>query len=127
MKNRTLVLVLLAFFPILAHSADVRLSWTAPTTCEDNSPITNCPITGFEVSEAATSTGPTWGIRETVAANVTSRTYQLPPGQRCFYVKTVSNSVKSAPSTVACADVPVVPPKAPTGITVTVVISVGTP
>jgi hypothetical protein len=124
--SRIALLVVLALFPILANAADVRLSWTAPTTCEDNSPITNCPISGYEVSEAASPTS-TWGIRETVASTVTSRIYQIPPGQRCFSVKTVSGTVKSVPSTTACVDVPVLPPKAPTGIVVTVQVTVATP
>jgi hypothetical protein len=65
---------------------------------------------------------------ETVAANVTSRTYQnVAPGKRCHSVKTISNAEKSAESTRACADVPSLPPKAPQGVVVTVTVQVSTP
>lgn len=110
-----------------AYAADVRLQWTPPTTCEDGSATTNCPTTGFEVSEAAAATGQPWGVRETVAATVTTRTYTLPPGQRCFQLRTVAGTVKSGPSNTACADVPSLPPKAPQGLTVTIQITVATP
>lgn len=128
MKTSPIVLlVFFALFPVLANAADVRVSWTPPTLCEDNSPIANCPTTGFEISESSAATGQPWGIRETVGATVTERIYQIPPGTRCFYLKTLASGVKSAQSTVACVDVPVVPPKAPGGVTVTVQITVATP
>lgn len=107
-----------------AHAGDVKVSWTAPTTCADGSVITNCPTTGFEVLAGTSITG-TLTTAETVAPSVTTRTYaNLGPGTRCFALKTVSNSVKSDESTRACADVPSLPPKAPQGITVTVNVTV---
>lgn len=128
MLKRLLGVALLCLLAAPAFAADVRLTWEAPTLCEDNTPIVNCPVTGYEISEAATPTGPTWGIRETVTSTVTSRIYQIPPGQRCFTLKSVSNTVKSEiPTPVACVTVPVVPPKAPSGVTVTVQITVATP
>jgi hypothetical protein len=124
--RRLLILVALLAAPA-AFAADVRLSWTAPTTCEDGSALTNCPTTGFEVSESAAATGQPWGVRETVAGTATTRTYVLPPGQRCFQLRTVAGTSKSGPSNTACADVPSLPPKAPQGVTVTVQVTVSTP
>jgi hypothetical protein len=108
MLTRLLLGVALACLSVSAYAADVRLTWAAPTTCSDDSPLVNCPTTGFEVS-------------------VTDRIYQLPPGTRCFYVKTLASGLKSDQSTVACVTVPVVPPRAPGGVTVTVQITVATP
>jgi hypothetical protein len=117
----------LSVFVGVAHAGNLTLSYTAPTTCEDNSAIANCPTTGFEVSEGASQAG-TYAVKETVAANVLSRTYlNIAPGTRCYFVKTVSNTVKSAESIRVCADVPSLPPKAPQGITVKVEVTVSTP
>jgi hypothetical protein len=127
MLTRLLLGVALACLSVSAYAADVRLTWAAPTTCSDDSPLVNCPTTGFEVSESAAASGQPWGIRETVGATVTDRIYQLPPGTRCFYVKTLASGLKSDQSTVACVTVPVVPPRAPGGVTVTVQITVATP
>jgi hypothetical protein len=127
MLNRLFGAALLCLLAVPAFAADVRLTWVLPTQCEDGSPIANCPITGIEVSESAAPSGQPWGVRETVSGTSTSRTYQIPPGQRCFSVKAISGNQKSEASTVACADVPALPPKAPTGITVTVQVTVATP
>lgn len=125
MKIILALLLTLASFAV--HAGTVTVTWVAPTTCEDNSPVSNCPTTGFEVLEGAAPTG-TYAPRETVAANVVTRTYQnIAPGQRCFSVKTVSGEQRSAESTRACATVASLPPKAPAGITVTVQVTVSTP
>jgi hypothetical protein len=114
-----------AFIP--AFAGNVTLSWTAPTTCADGtSPLTECPTTGFEVSEG-TSTTSSYTVKETVAANVTARTYSYSPGVRCFSAKTLSGALKSDESTRVCVTVPSLPPKAPQGITVTVAVSVAVP
>jgi len=133
MKNRFGLLALLflvlplAVFVTPVQAGSLTLSYTGPTTCEDGSVITNCPTTNFEVSEGASQTG-TFTVKETVAPNVLSRTYaNLAPGTRCYFVKTISNTVKSAESIRVCADVPSLPPKAPQGITVKVEVTVSTP
>lgn len=120
-------LVLVALAPIFAHAGGVTLSYTAPTTCADGSALTNCPTTGYEVLTAASATA-TSATLETVGPTVTTRNYaNLTPGTYCYSVKTVSNTVKSAESVRACADVPSLPPKAPAGITVTVNVTISTP
>lgn len=125
--NKSVWLVVLALFPFIAHAGTVTVTWVPPTTCSDNSPASNCPTTGFEVLEGAAPTG-TYTTRENVAATVTSRTYQnVAPGQRCFSVKTIAGDQRSEESVRACATVASLPPKAPTGITVTVQVTVATP
>lgn len=109
----------------IAHAGDVKLDWTPPLTCADGSALVNCPTTGYEVGQGATLTGQ-YTAKETVAANVISRSYLgLTPGKYCYLVKTVSNADKSAESNHVCADVPSIPPKAPQGLTVTVTVSIG--
>lgn len=111
----------------VAHAGTLTLSWTGPVTCADGtSPLTDCPTTGFEVSEGTAQTG-TYTVKETVAATTTSRTYSYSPGIRCFSAKTLSGTLKSDESTRVCATVPSLPPKAPQGMTVTVAVSVTVP
>ncbi len=112
----------------VAHAGDVKLTYIPPSTCADGaSPVTMCPTTGYEVSEG-TSLSDTFTVKETVGPTVVSRTYTgLTPGTRCYSVKTVSGTLKSDESTRACVDVPSLPPKAPSGITVTVQVTVSAP
>lgn len=123
-----LLAIALTLIASIARAGSVTLSYTPPTTCADGtSPLTDCPTTGFEISEATTVNG-TYTVRETVGPTGTTRTYQgVSPGTRCYFVKTVSNDQKSAESTRACTTVPFLPPKAPQGITVKVEITVATP
>lgn len=127
MSKDTLLVLWLLFAPAFAQAADVSLSWTAPTTCNDGSALTFCPTTGFEISEGASLTG-IFAVKETVAATVVTRTVpNVVPGTKCYFVKTVSNALKSAESNRSCVDVPSLPPKAPQGMTVTVTVTVSTP
>lgn len=122
--KRLFIALLMLCMGGLAHAGDVVLTYQAPTACENNAPISNCPLTGFEVSEGASQTG-TFTIKELVAPTVLSRIYvNLAPGTRCYFVKAVSNTAKSAESTRVCADIPSLPPKAPQGLTVTVKVEV---
>lgn len=119
-----LVLVTLSCIGGVAHAGDVKLDWTAPTSCADGSALTQCPTTGYEVNTAPDETG-ALTVKETVAATVQTRSYLgLTPGKYCYAVKTVSNTLKSGPTSTACASVPSLPPKAPSGYSVTVVVTV---
>jgi len=121
------VLLAICLFPFAAYAGTVTLSWTAPTTCADGtSPTTDCPTTGYEISEGLSTTS-AYAVKETVAATITSRTYSYSPGVRCFSAKTVSVGLKSDESTRVCATVPSLPPKAPQGMTVTVAVTVSVP
>lgn len=118
------VIAVLGSWVNVAHAGDVKLSWTSPLTCADNSPLVNCPTTGYEVNSAPSETGALTAV-ETLAASALSKTYNgLVPGKYCYAVKTVSNTQKSDPTPIACATVPSLPPKAPQGYSVTVVVTV---
>lgn len=126
-----LVLVLLVGFGLIAtaaHATNVTLTWPAVTTCADNSPAaTNCPISNYKINEGPTSTG-TFSVRETVAASILSRVYDLTPGTtKCFSLNALTGTVSSDESTRVCATVPFLPPKAPQGLSVTVQVTVTTP
>lgn len=126
-----LAAVLLAvFLAPFSYAGNVTVAWTLPTTCADGSSLTQCPTTGVEVLKGATLTDASYATVETLGATATTKTYSnLSPGQVCYSLKTVSNSQKSAESARSCVDVPSLPPKAPSGITVTVnvTVSTGTP
>lgn len=119
-----LAILAIVFLPS-ANAADVTVKYTAPITCGDSvSPLTDCPTTGFEISEGPSATGQ-FTIRQTVGPTVTSIVIaNVAAGTtRCYFAKTISNTLKSAESNRACVTVPFLPPKAPQGMTVTVVLS----
>jgi hypothetical protein len=129
---KTLLALALAFIALPTLAANVTLRWIPPTTCADGSAITGCPAAGFEISEGSSATG-TMAIKENVGPGVTSITYQnIAPGTtKCYSLKTYTGSgvdrIKSDESTRACVTVPLLPPKAPSGVTVTVEVTVSTP
>lgn len=121
-------IAILFSFVNVAHATNVTLNWPAVTTCADNSlAATNCPITNYKVNEGATQTG-TFTLKETVAASILSRVYDLTPGTtKCFSLNALAGTVSSDESARVCATVPFLPPKAPQGLTVTVSVTVTTP
>lgn len=104
----------------------VKVDWTPDTTsCADGTPMTGCPITGFEISESG-SLNATYSVKEVVGPTVVSKTYSnIAPGTKCYAVKQLSGDFKSADKR-ACVAVASLPPKAPLGLTVTVVVTVET-
>lgn len=118
MKRALSLVVLFAISAIsAAHAADVKLVWTAPTACADGSALSNCPATGYEVSQDGV-------VKNTVAATVFSQTLTLNPGRYCFSVRTVASAGKSDPQGPACADIPAPLPGKPGNITLTCTIPV---
>jgi len=120
--KRFVALFLLLAAPA-AFAGTVTVTWVAPTSCADGSPIAEgCPLTGYEVWQGTSINGTAYTLRETVAGTVTSVTYtNVPPGTRCFYLKAVAGTLKSAESVRGCANVPYVAPGSPTGVTVVTV------
>lgn len=79
-----------------------QLSWTAPTQCADGSPIGDCPVTGFRV-ETATSTTGTWTTVATIGPVISHKVTGVSAGQHCYRVFALSNALVSAPSNTSCA------------------------
>jgi hypothetical protein len=126
-KRFIAALVLLFALPA-AYAGTVKLEWQAPTVCSDGSALSNCPISGYEVFQGVSPTGTAYNLRETVAGDLLTVTYNdIAPGSRCFYLKTVSGLLKSGESNRFCVTVPAPPPNAPAGFSVTVVVTITTP
>lgn len=112
---------LLCAFTGVASAGNVTLNWTYNhTTCADNSALTNCPVTGFEIQEQVNSV---WTVKNGVAAAARTTTYtDVTPGRHCYRVRTNSNGTFSVPSNEVCIDVPASAPRAPV-VTITIAVS----
>lgn len=125
--NKILTIIALLFFVGLAQAANVDVKWTPPTVCTDGSAAaTNCPTTGWEIYMGTSLTGTFTKVN--VAPPASATIYSLSgvtAGQKCFFMKTVSNALISAESNRICVDIPVASPTAPV-ITVTITVSVST-
>lgn len=115
--HQLLILVALALWGANAHAADVKLIWTPPTACGDGTALSNCPTTGYEVSQDGV-------VKSTPAAGVLSQTLTLAAGHYCFTLKTVAAAGKSDPTNPVCADIPASLPGKPGNVTLTCTIPV---
>jgi len=101
-------------------TGDVVISWTAPTSCTDGSPITNCPITSYEVEKLS---GTTWTrIASTTPAVLSFRHVAQPLGSHQYRALAVSAIGKSQPTNPVTAVIAV--PNAPGSISVTVTVTI---
>lgn len=106
-----------------AFAGTVNVTWTAPTSCSDNSALTNCPTTGYEIWMGTSLTG-TGYVKRAEAPAATATTIQLlniAAGSRCFFMKTISSVGVSAESNRLCVTVPAPLPDAPV-ISITVAL-----
>lgn len=90
-----------------AFSQQAVLTWTAPTTHTDNTPIV-LPIT-YQVEKQA---GTSWDVLTTTSALTYTQT-GLAVGEHCYRVRAVVNSAVSDPSNAACKTIPQPPPRPP--------------
>ena len=121
---RSIVAVALLCVAPLSYAGNVTLNWVPPTVCTDDTPaVDNCPTTGYEIYIGTSPTGTAYTKRSEApaAADSSFTLVRIAAGQRCFYMKTLSNTLASAESNRVCVNVPPAGPKAP-AITVTVVI-----
>lgn len=128
-----LLLILLIAVISKASATDVNLTWTFDSsltaTCADGVSLAsiNCPATGFE-AQLLTSTPPAvdvWSVSATIPSALrTFRLTNIAPGNRCFRLRTQSNTVFSDPGSKVCADIKFLPPKAPQGMVITVIVTV---
>lgn len=114
----------LALSALNAHAQSVNrkatLTWTAPTTCDGGTALTNCPITGYAIQRQS---GTVWNDIGVTAANVLTFTEQnLAPGTYTYRVLANSAAGPSPPS--ASASKSFVVPGAPTNLVITVTITI---
>jgi hypothetical protein len=123
MSFRTLIFSLgvLLLFSNIASAGDLVLKWTyAATTCADESPIANCPVTGFEIQEKDDSG--IWLIKEGVAPTVFTKTYKdIPVGvTKCYRMRVNAGGAFSATSNEVCSRVTTAPKTVNLSVTVSV-------
>lgn len=63
------------------------------------------PVTGYAINYGTTKGGP-YPKRQAVGVATSASVLNLPGGQNCFVVRTVTASIESGPSNEACANVP---------------------
>lgn len=112
----------------LAFAGNVTIDWTPPTTCDDGSPITDCPTTGYEIWMGTSQTGTAYTKRteSPAAAAVAITLSAVGAGQKCFYMKTLSSTKTSGESNRVCISVPAPGPRS-TFINVTIAIPAPSP
>lgn len=101
------LILALAFAGVAHGQGQAVLTWVAPTTHTDNSPIV-LPIT-YQVEKQA---GTAWNIITTTSALTYTHT-GLAVGEHCYLVKAIVNSVPSDPSNTGCKTVVQPPPRPP--------------
>lgn len=119
MKRLSSLVLLLLAFPL--HAATLNISWTAPTTCTDGTPISGCAITKYTVysglqGQAKTVLGTTGPTVTTFSAANTG------PGNWCIQVSASSSGGEGPLSSEACKLVPVPAPGAPGTPTLTLTV-----
>lgn len=120
-----------------AASGSGVISWTRPTTYVDGSTMPASAITGYRVVCSITPTGasaPTACTTSPATLNggtntsgTVTVTYPAIGARVCFRLVTLAGETESDPSGEACRDLAPVKPGAPTGVTVTVSISISQP
>lgn len=116
--KKFLFLALMPVFALAQTSVTARLNWTAPTVHTDNSPISGALT--YNVYQGAKG-----ATKPKVSSAIVGVSTQLTaaPGA-CFQVSAVEGNIESSLSSEACLPLP---PNAPSGVTVTVVVTVTTP
>lgn len=126
----TLTIAALCFAGI-AYGAASTVTWTKPATYTDGSALAASDITGNKIGCLFTPTGgiatacilsasTASGSASTFTANLT---YPAVGGVACFTVIATAGGVDSAPSSAACKTFAALTPSPPTGVTVTVTIT----
>lgn len=129
MRIIAVALAVLVSFAAFGQTMDVTLSWTAPSTNTDGTPLTN--LAGYKVYWGTTQGGP---YPNSVTIQGTPTTYvvegqTLEQNQLYCFVVTALNSVQreSDRSNEACATTPDIPdvPGPPSGVTVEITLNFG--
>lgn len=103
---RILAAVIFCLFNISVMAGEATLSWKAPTGCANGGPITDCPLTAYEIERAVQSANPVWASVLTVAPTLlTYKFTNIAPGKYLWRIKAASGSNVSVPSNVAAHEV----------------------
>lgn len=96
-----IVLAVASLVPQLAQAANAwnerDLTWTAPLTCSDGSPLAQCPVTGYKLEAAGSCAASVWNALATVGVVTTYHAANLAPGTYCFRVRATSANGDSLP------------------------------
>lgn len=131
---KRLLLIFAAFFtlPVLAATGSTVITWTAPTSYTDNSPLPASAITAYVIDCTLTPTGgvaapcvftPASFLGSAVTGTV-SVTYPAQGGRACFSLRTSVSGTLSAASNVTCKDFAALTPNPPTNVTITISVTV---
>lgn len=113
-----LLLLCALFMPAFAFAGEGLLSWHSPTECKDGSDLSQCPTTAYEIEHSITPSGPFTAVATVIPSVNEYRHVNLIPGMHYWRVLTISNDLKSSPSTVANKNIVSVEPNPPTAVTV---------
>lgn len=82
-------------------SGTARISWTVPTTCVDGTPISNCPITGYDVEQSTSPVDSFVSITTRSPEQTSYDVVNLSPGTYYFRIRALTlNNMYSEPSNV---------------------------
>jgi hypothetical protein len=114
---------ILGFGVTKAFADNGVLTWTAPTTCANGTPTTNCPTTGYRIEHRLSATG-TWATVTTTGPTALTYTHvNLPVGDNYWRLFTVAASGESVPTNPVTKVVTAPLPSPPGGFTVNVMIA----
>jgi hypothetical protein len=88
------------------------LNWEVPTGCTDGTPITNCPVTGYQVETAATATATNW-VHAGTSVTTTFTHRNVSAGPHCYRVRANSDGGSSGYTNVVCKTNVAPPPPVP--------------
>lgn len=121
---KLIIALVLSLVSFAAYATDVQISCKAPTTYTDNTAIPSGTAITYKVYGA--KAGATKQLLDTKSSCSFTRT-NVDPGTQEYYVTATVAGTESNPSSTASIVVPNPTPKPPTGITVTIAVTIGTP
>lgn len=107
----------------IAHAGTLSMHWTAPTTCEDGSALTNCATTGYKIYSGACGQAKTTVIATPAATETSASIPNLPAGKICVDMTTLAGTAESVHTSEASTTIPAPLPSPPGNVTATVQIA----
>lgn len=127
MKLKLLAIIIASCVCSFAYADQIKIEFVTPTQYVDGSPLASADIKEYEIQRAPSTTGSF--VRVGNAAGGANKTHvfsDAPTGAQCYRLITVAVSGRrSDPSEIKCVNTS--PPKSPTGVTLSVTVTVSTP